>query len=165
MIAFYQDLTRFATCPERKVMRVEQKFCYNDFMRFWSWLRQWLRLDAPPETRAFYLQQDVLQELETLARRERRPPEELANRLLSEVIWERRAGQMLERWYRLTPREQEVAALICLGCTTQQIADRLTVSHGTIKGYAHHILEKFAVHSRAELRELLAQWDFSEWKK
>jgi DNA-binding NarL/FixJ family response regulator len=134
-------------------------------MRFWSWLRKWLGLDTSSETRTFHLKQDVLRDLETLALREHSPPEELANRLLSEVIWERQAGEVLERWYRLTPREQEVAALICLGCTTQQIADRLTVSHGTIKGYAHHILEKFDVHSRVELRELLAHWDFSEWEK
>ena len=88
----------------------------------------------------------------------------MANRLLSEAIWEHQAGAVLERWYRLTRREQEVAALICLGYTTQQIADRLVVSHGTIKGYAHHILEKFDVHSRDELREQLAHWDFSQWR-
>jgi len=134
-------------------------------MRFWSWLRKWLGLDASTATRTFHLKQDVLRDLETLALREHSPPEELANRLLSEVIWERQVGEVLERWYRLTPREQEVAALICLGCTTQQIADRLTVSHGTIKSYAHHILEKFDVHSRVELRELLAHWDFNEWEK
>ena len=114
-------------------------------------------------SRAFYLDTSALQGLETLASRERRPPEELAEHLLAQAIWERQAGQVLERWYLLTRREQEVAALICLGYTTQQIADRLVVSHGTVKGYAHHILEKFDVHSRDELRDLLAHWDFSEW--
>ena len=91
------------------------------------------------------------------------PDDDMANRLLSQAIWEQQAGRMLERWYRLTPREQEVAALICLGYTTQQIADRLTVSNGTIKGYAHRVLEKFEVHSRIDLRDMLAHWDFSEW--
>lgn len=133
-------------------------------MELWRRLRQWLGFSPPGGKRAFHLEPDVLQGLELLARRERRPPEELANRLLSQAVWERQAGEALERWYSLTRREQEVAALICLGYTTQQIANRLTVTHGTVKGYAHHILEKFDIHSRDELRELLAQWDFSEWK-
>lgn len=144
---------------------IEQKFCYNVCMQFWRRLREWLGVDPPPGPRTFPLEEEVLQGLETLSRREHRPPEELANRLLSQAIWEQQAGQVLERWYRLTRREQEVAALICLGHTTQQIVNRLTVSHGTIKGYAHHILEKFDVHSRDELRRLLAHWDFSEWER
>ena len=143
---------------------LEQKFCYNHFMQFWRRLRKWFGLEPAERSRTFQLEQDVLHGLETLALREHRPPEELAKRLLSEVVWERQAGAVLERWYRLTPREQEVAALICLNLTTQQIADRMVVSHGTVKGYAHHILEKFEVHSRDELRQLLAHWDFSEWR-
>lgn len=38
------------------------------------------------------------------------------------------------------------------------------VTQGTVRGYAHHILEKFEVHSRDELRELLAHWDFRKWE-
>jgi DNA-binding NarL/FixJ family response regulator len=133
-------------------------------MQFWRTIRKWLGMQPAEGPRTFELEQNLLRGLETLARRENRAPEEMANRLLSEAIWEHQAGAVLERWYRLTRREQEVAALICLGYTTQQIADRLVVSHGTIKGYAHHILEKFDVHSRDELREQLAHWDFSQWR-
>ena len=133
-------------------------------MELWRLLREWLGLEPPAGPRTFQLEEDIFQGLEVLSRREHQPPEQLANRLLSQAIWEQQAGRVLERWYNLTPREQEVAALICLGYTTQQIADRLTVTHGTIKGYAHRVLEKFDVHSRNELRELLAHWDFSEWR-
>jgi DNA-binding NarL/FixJ family response regulator len=134
-------------------------------MQLWRALREWLGLTPHSETRSFYLKQDVLQGLEYLSQRERRPPEEVANRLLAQAIWQEEAGKVLERWYLLTRREQEVAALICLGYTTQEIADRLVVSNGTVKGYAHHILEKFELHSREELRRMLAHWDFAEWEK
>jgi DNA-binding CsgD family transcriptional regulator len=133
-------------------------------MELWNKLRRWLGLAPAAGLRTFQLEREVQRGLETLALHEHRPPEELANRLLSEAIWERQAGAVLERWYRLSPREQEVAALICLGRTTQQIADRMVLTHGTVKGYAHHILEKFEVHSRDELRDLLAHWDFSQWR-
>ena len=133
-------------------------------MRYWHKLFEWLGLKSPAAPRTFLLDQSALQGLETLSRREHRPPEELAQSLLAQAIWERQSGEVLDRWYRLTPREQEVAALICLNYTTQQIADHLSVTHGTVKGYAHHILEKFDVHSRNKLRDLLAHWDFSEWK-
>ena len=132
-------------------------------MAFWRKVKEWLGLEPPPGLRTFTLEDEVFHGLEHLSQREHQTPEKLANRLLSQAIWEQQAGRVLERWYRLTRREQEVAALICLGYTTQRIADRLVVSNGTIKGYAHHILEKFEVHSRDELRDLLAHWDFSEW--
>lgn len=132
-------------------------------MAFWRKVKEWLGLELPPGPRTFTLEDEVLHGLERLSQREHQAPEKLANRLLSQAIWEQQAGRVLERWYRLTPREQEVAALVCLGYTTQQIADRLTVSNGTIKGYAHRVLEKFEVHSRNDLRELLAHWDFNEW--
>ena len=133
-------------------------------MRYWQKLLQRLGLETSTSPRTFHLDPSALQGLETLSRREHRPPEELAQSLLAQAIWEHQAGEVLDRWYRLTRREQEVAALICLNYSTQQIAENLSVTHGTIKGYAHHILEKFDVHSRNELRDLLAHWDFSEWK-
>ena len=145
-------------------MLVEHKFCYNDFMRYWQKLLEWFRLKSAPGARTFALDHSSLQSLEALAKRERRPPEELAQSLLSQAIWEHQLGEVLDRWYRLTPREKEVTALICLNYTTQQIAEQLSVAHGTVKSYVHHILEKFGVHSREELRDLLAHWDFTKWQ-
>jgi DNA-binding CsgD family transcriptional regulator len=37
------------------------------------------------------------------------------------------------------------------------------VSPYTIKGYVRDALVKWHVHSKSELRILLAQWNFSEW--
>ncbi len=57
-----------------------------------------------------------------------------------------RANQLLPE--PLTPRELEVLRLLAEGLTNAQIAERLFVSIGTIKGHAHHIYSKLAVHDR-----------------
>lgn len=66
-------------------------------------------------------------------------------------------------WAGLTPREQQVAALACLGYTNQEIAQRLTISVNTVRTYVRSVLDKFQTPSKAELRLILAEWDFAEW--
>lgn len=63
-------------------------------------------------------------------------------------------------WRSLTPREQQIAAMICQHLSNRQIAQRLVVSPNTVKGHVHRVLSKFGVHSKAELRQALADWDF-----
>jgi DNA-binding NarL/FixJ family response regulator len=50
----------------------------------------------------------------------------------------------------LTPREEEVLALIAQGLTNKEIAKTLFVSEATAKVHVRHILEKFGVRSRTE---------------
>jgi DNA-binding CsgD family transcriptional regulator len=70
----------------------------------------------------------------------------------------------MARWYSLSPREQQVAALICLNYTSRQIAARLRISPETVKTHTRNLLSKFDLRTRVELRELLADWDFSAWR-
>lgn len=63
-------------------------------------------------------------------------------------------------WRSLTPREQQIAVMICQHLSNRQIAQRLVVSPNTVKGHVHRVLTKFGVHSKAELRQALADWDF-----
>ncbi len=65
----------------------------------------------------------------------------------------------------LTPREQQVLALVCLGYTNRQIAARLNLSPETIKTHVKFLLRKLLVHSKADLRVLFSSWDFSEWER
>jgi LuxR family maltose regulon positive regulatory protein len=49
---------------------------------------------------------------------------------------------------KLTPREWEILLLIAAGESNQDIADRLVLSVGTVKGHINHIFSKLDVHSR-----------------
>jgi DNA-binding CsgD family transcriptional regulator len=73
------------------------------------------------------------------------------------------------RWNRLTPRERQVASLICQqnggrGYTNPQIADQLGISRETVKIHVRNILYKFDLHSKAELRRSLSKWEFVQIK-
>lgn len=52
---------------------------------------------------------------------------------------------------RLTPREQEIVSLISRGMKNKQIADRLSITTGTVKVHLMHIFEKTGVKDRFEL--------------
>jgi non-specific serine/threonine protein kinase len=51
----------------------------------------------------------------------------------------------------LTPREEEVAALIARGYTNRQIAGELVVARGTVANHVAHILDKLGFQSRAQI--------------
>jgi DNA-binding NarL/FixJ family response regulator len=67
------------------------------------------------------------------------------------------------RWDTLTPREQQVAALACLGHTNQEIAQQLVISVNTVRSHMRSILDKYQAANKAELRLALAAWDFRAW--
>lgn len=51
----------------------------------------------------------------------------------------------------LSPREQEVAALIARGLTNRQIATALVITEGTVENHVQHILSKLGFRSRAQI--------------
>ena len=115
--------------------------------------------------RTFEFDQELYVDVQHMAEREQRPPDELVSDLLSFALEHQQASQeMLERWEQLSPREQEVTALICLGLTNPEISARLMVSLGTVKTHVRNVLRKFGLHSKGELRAHLSGWDFSAWK-
>jgi DNA-binding CsgD family transcriptional regulator len=135
---------------------------YNTNM---NWLQKFLqRIGLWPQRTAFYLERDALVSLQTLSERANRPPAEVAAGLFQRAAAEQvETEALLQCWQSLTRREQQVAALICLGYTGPEIAARLVLSPETVKSHAHSILAKFGVPSRSELRQVLAGWDFSSW--
>jgi two-component system nitrate/nitrite response regulator NarL len=50
----------------------------------------------------------------------------------------------------LTPREQEIMALVDHGLPNKEIARRLGIGHATVKNHVHRILEKMQVRGRGE---------------
>ncbi|GEM_PF-6655879 len=73
-------------------------------------------------------------------------------------------SELLIRWHSLTSREQDVTALTYRGYTNSQIAVKLGVSQETVKVHVAKALAEFGVHGKAELRNMLEGWNFSEWE-
>jgi predicted ATPase/DNA-binding CsgD family transcriptional regulator/DNA-binding XRE family transcriptional regulator len=51
----------------------------------------------------------------------------------------------------LTPRQREVAELVALGLTNEQIAKRLVISPATARAHVEHVLDRLNLHSRAQI--------------
>jgi DNA-binding CsgD family transcriptional regulator len=129
------------------------------------WQRLLRALGYQPATHlSFDLDHEMARTLQELAARQQRQAGEVAADLISSALAERDAGgEMLERWLRLSAREQQVAALICLQYTNRQIAARLIITPETAKTHVRNVLRKFGLRSKAQLRQELAGWDFSDW--
>jgi DNA-binding NarL/FixJ family response regulator len=56
-----------------------------------------------------------------------------------------------ETGHALTPRELEIVRMVAQGLRNRVIAERLSISEGTVKVHLHNIYEKFAVDGRLEL--------------
>lgn len=51
---------------------------------------------------------------------------------------------------QLSSREQDVLALVAVGCTNPQIGERLGLERETVKGYLRNIMRKLDAHSRTQ---------------
>ena len=133
-------------------------------MSIWHRLLYLIGLRPEPGPRYYELIDNLLSTISTLASHEGRPEDELVTSLLAAGLTHYYAlDELWPRWESLSPREQQVAALTCLGYTNRQIAVKLSLSPETIKTHIRHMLGKFELASKAELRQALADWDFSAW--
>jgi DNA-binding NarL/FixJ family response regulator len=51
----------------------------------------------------------------------------------------------------LTPREAEIVKMVALGLRNKVIAEKLTISEGTVKVHLHNVFEKYGLDGRLEL--------------
>jgi len=135
-------------------------------MRPWDYvlkkLKEGLRRD--PKPRAFELETALQTKLVSLARQEHRTTRELQADLIEVGLVQRSIqNELVERWQSLSPREQQVTALTCLGYTNAQISACLYISIETVKTHIRNILVKFHLHGKAEIKQALEKWDFSDW--
>lgn len=133
-------------------------------MPFLARLRQFLHPKLPPPQAAYEITAELLPYLEHLAAQEQRSLASIIDELLQMGVTERMlAVENLQRWEALTPREQQVAALACLGYTNEEIAGRMIISTNTVRTHIRNILYKFSINSKVELQKKLAGWDFHAW--
>jgi DNA-binding NarL/FixJ family response regulator len=111
-----------------------------------------------------HLDPRLLSSLKQLAIQEQKPIESIIEDLLYFALDEHNASaEKLAMWQDLTPREQETAAFACLGYTNKEIAKKMVISTNTVKSHVRSVLNKFDVNSKADLRAVLATWDFGAW--
>ena len=112
-------------------------------MSIWQRLLYWIGLRPNPGPRYFEISESLQVTLSTLAEREGRPEEQFAQELLAAGLTEYYTlDELWKKWESLTPREKEVAALVCLGHTNRQAAARMGVTPATVKFHLHNVLEK-----------------------
>ena len=129
---------------------------------FWHWI------NPTDPIRVLLLKLDPVQaqSLSQLAENTGASRQQVAEDLLKGALVDRQVAEShLEHWRDLTPRQQQVAALTCLNFTNRQIAAQLGISPQTVKSHMRNLLHRFDLHSKEELRQALADWDFSEWAK
>lgn len=94
----------------------------------------------------------LLLEVEKMAQREKRTPDEVILVLLNQALEIcRQSDHAHHHWEALSAREKQIAALICAELTNRQIAARLVISPETVKTHVRHILRKFGSRSRRDL--------------
>ncbi|NTU89881.1 MAG: hypothetical protein HGA54_08300 [Actinobacteria bacterium] len=69
-------------------------------------------------------------------------------------IWKKKR-EKLAHDYNLSPRQEEVLALLAKGHDTKYIEDKLYISNHTAKSHIYAIYQKLDVHSRQDLIELI----------
>jgi len=133
-------------------------------MSIWQRFLFLIGLRPKPGPRTYEISEGLQVTLSALAHHEGRPEHELFPDILAAGLDRYQAPDELKlKWESLSPREQDVTALCCLGFTNRQIAARLWLSPETIKTHVRNVLSKFGMKRKSELRHLLAGWDFSAW--
>jgi DNA-binding CsgD family transcriptional regulator len=57
----------------------------------------------------------------------------------------------LSKCWHLTPREIQVAKLVCKGLDNEQIGDRLNIAYNTVRAHLGNIFRKVGVRGKATL--------------
>jgi DNA-binding CsgD family transcriptional regulator len=135
-------------------------------MSLWQRILRALGYKKASDRLSFPMDMEAIRSLQELADQQQRSRSEIAAELLADALLRKdAAAASLQQWRSLTEREQQVTALICLGCTNLEIAEVLTIAPDTVKSHVRNVLTKFGLRSKAELRQSLAEWDFSAWRE
>lgn len=124
-------------------------------------------VDAPASNEPLIFEVDVelAARLRLAAHVQDLPAEQLAAELLARGLEQEALRARAEAALTsLTPREQEIAWLTARGRTNRQIARALFISIETVKTHVRHVLDKFGVRSKADLRLLFIDLGMRWWE-
>ena len=134
-------------------------------MSIWRKLLSMIGLRPISAPRKYTVSESMQVTLTTLAQHDGRPEDELIQDLLAAgLTYYYSSDVLLNQWESLSPRERDVAALVCLGYTNKEIGLRLSISPETAKTHLRNVLIKFNLYTRSELKLSLKDWDFNFWK-
>lgn len=134
-------------------------------MSIWHKLLSVIGLRPISAPRKYQVSESMQVTLTTLSQHEGRPEDELIQDLLAAGLTHYYSSDvLLNQWEVLSPREKDVAALVCLGYTNKDIGIRLGISPETAKTHLRNVLIKFNMNTRSELKLSLKDWDFTLWK-
>ena len=118
------------------------------------------------EQNTLVVDSSLYQSLVAMAEQTHRSVGDMVTDLLSRAIHDHHKIYVAEeRWHELSRREQEIIALYCLGYTSEEIEKRFLLSTNTVKTHLRNGMQKLGFSSRSELKQALADWDFSTWLK
>lgn len=67
------------------------------------------------------------------------------------VLLNKRQWSYVKRRYHMTPRELQIAQLICQGLGNEEIANRLKIKYGTVKTHVRNLYRKLWVHNKISM--------------
>ena len=133
-------------------------------IELWNRLFGQLRSRRTRRKHTYALEESLRTALVRRAEHEQRPDAEVQAEALEAGLAHLQTADWLKYcWDNLSPREQQVTALICLKYTNRQMASLLHISIETVKTHSSNIQAKFQLHSKAELRQALSTWRFENW--
>ena len=120
--------------------------------------------DTKESSRVFLQDEELIAAIKDVAEQQKRAEAEIIADFtkvgLNQFLTQK---ELQDRWESLSQREQQVAALICLGYRNYEIAQTLVIAPETVKTHLQRIFNKFDLRSSKELRLALKDWDFRDW--
>jgi DNA-binding NarL/FixJ family response regulator len=97
--------------------------------------------------------EDFVGTIRSVAEGARVLPPRMTGTLFSQIaqVAVRRGGAAALKAVRMTKREREVIALIAIGMSNKEIAQRLNIATDTVKSHVRNVMEKLALHSRLQI--------------
>ncbi len=118
---------------------------------------------SPHASTLVQLRPELLTAVTKIADHTGRTVGDITNELIRQALYDQHVAEnSLQIWQQLTQREREITALIWLKLTNPEIARRLSISPNTVKTHVKNILNKFNVHSKKEVMDLLSGLDLSD---